>query len=171
MLDALYLLTGERGAGKTRMLIYASEFAARIAPNVRILYAACREGGDGAYAPLARLLLDRFGVTPSSAPSIVRGQMATVVGEALGQARGNALTGVVRLRDAATGTFANNLVLSGGTLAAGGWISSFLYGVNSRDALTLLSVTLLLGLGGLVAGWIPAVRASRVNPVKVLRLD
>lgn len=83
-LPTLVALEGERGAGKTRMLIYASEFAARIAPNVRILYAACREGGDGAYAPLARLLLDRFGVTPSSAPSIVRGQMATVVSEALG---------------------------------------------------------------------------------------
>lgn len=83
-LPTVVAVEGGRGSGKTRMLIYASEFAARIAPDVRILYAACREGGDGAYAPLARLLLDRFGVTPSSAPSIVRGQMATVVGEALG---------------------------------------------------------------------------------------
>lgn len=83
-LPTMVAVEGGRGAGKTRMLIYASEFAARISPDVRILYAACREGGDGAYAPLARLLLDRFGVTPASAPSIVRGQMATVVGEALG---------------------------------------------------------------------------------------
>lgn len=80
----LVALEGARGSGKTRLLIYASEIAARIDPNVRVLYGVCREdGGDGSYAPFSRMLLDRFGVTPASAPSSVRGQMATIVGESL----------------------------------------------------------------------------------------
>ncbi len=77
-------LEGGRESGKTRLLTYASEIAARVAPEVRVLYAACRKGGgDGPYAPFSRLLLERFGVTPSSSPSTVRGQMATQVSDAL----------------------------------------------------------------------------------------
>jgi tetratricopeptide (TPR) repeat protein len=83
-LPSLVAVEGERGAGRTRMLVYASEYAARIAPDVEVLYGACREGGDGPYAPFSRVLLDRFGVTPSSGPAAVRGQMATQVSEALG---------------------------------------------------------------------------------------
>ncbi len=75
-------LEGERGAGKTRLLIYASEFAARAAEDVRVIYGMCREG-DGSYAPFSRLLLERFDVKPSSSPSHVRAQMATKVAAAL----------------------------------------------------------------------------------------
>lgn len=80
----LVALDGPRGAGKTRLLVLASELGARLDPRVRILYGSCREGGDGAYAPFSRLLLERFGVTPSSSPSAVRAQMTTVVRDALG---------------------------------------------------------------------------------------
>jgi len=80
----LVAVEGGPGSGRTRLLTYASEIAARITPDVRILYAACRkDGGDGPYAPFSRLLLERFGVTPSSSPSSVRGQMATTVSSAL----------------------------------------------------------------------------------------
>ncbi|HJL20263.1 MAG TPA: tetratricopeptide repeat protein [Sandaracinaceae bacterium LLY-WYZ-13_1] len=81
----LVVLEGERGSGKTRLLFHASEVAARMRDDVRVLYGACRpQGNDGYYAPFGRMLLERFGVTPSSSPSTVRGQMATAVGEALG---------------------------------------------------------------------------------------
>lgn len=80
----LVALEGERGSGKTRLLTYASELAARMSPDVLVLYGNCREdGGDGTYAPFSRVVLDRFGVTPSSKPSAVRGQMATAVADAL----------------------------------------------------------------------------------------
>jgi tetratricopeptide (TPR) repeat protein len=80
----LVAVEGGPGSGRTRLLTYASEIAARVTPEVRVLYAACRkDGGDGPYAPFSRLLLERFGVTPSSSPSAVRGQMATTVSEAL----------------------------------------------------------------------------------------
>lgn len=83
----LVAVEGQRGSGKTRLLFHASEVAARMNENVRVLYGACRpQGADGSYAPFGRLLLERFGVTPSSSPSTVRGQMATVVKGALQQA-------------------------------------------------------------------------------------
>jgi len=83
-IPTLVTLEGGAGSGKTRLLTYASEVAARTATNVRVLYAACREGGDGPYAPLSRLLLERFGVTPASAPSAVRALMATAIAQILG---------------------------------------------------------------------------------------
>lgn len=80
----LVALEGERGSGKTRLLFHASEVAARVREDVRVLYGVCRaEGGDGYFAPFGRMLLERFGVTPSSSPTSVRGQMATHVGQAL----------------------------------------------------------------------------------------
>ena len=82
-LPALVALEGERGAGKTRLLIYASEFAARIAQEVRVYYATCRDG-DGGHGPFSRILLERFEVTPSTSLTAVRAQMTTLVGEALG---------------------------------------------------------------------------------------
>jgi len=80
----LVVLEGERGSGKTRLLFHASEVAARTREDVLILFGSCRaEGADGYYAPFGRMLLERFGVMPSSAPSSVRGAMATHVSEAL----------------------------------------------------------------------------------------
>lgn len=80
---AVVSLTGPTGAGRTRLLIRASELAAKSFANVRILYAQCRTQDDGPYAPFSRLLRERFGILPASSPSVVRGQMATTVGDAL----------------------------------------------------------------------------------------
>ncbi len=76
---------GPRGSGKTRLLTFAGEVASGLAPRTRVLFASCREGGgEGAYAPWSRLLLERFGVSPSSSPASVRARMATEVSAALG---------------------------------------------------------------------------------------
>ncbi len=76
-------LEGSPGSGRTRLLIRASELAAKSFSNVRILYAQCRTRDDGPYAPFSRLLRERFGILPASSPSVVRGQMATTVADAL----------------------------------------------------------------------------------------
>lgn len=78
----LVALEGEAGSGRTRLLFHAAELAARSNPSARILYGACRDG-DGANAPFTRILLERFGVTPSSSPSVVRAQIAMFVAEGL----------------------------------------------------------------------------------------
>jgi ABC-type antimicrobial peptide transport system permease subunit len=50
-------------------------------------------------------------------------------------------------------------------------IKSMLYGLKPYDPLTLGGSALLLLLTAIVAGWVPAHRASRVEPVEALRHD
>ena len=57
------------------------------------------------------------------------------------------------------------------SLAAGRLLQSVLYGVSPTDAVTLLGVTALLALATLVANWLPARRAARVDPLVALRAD
>jgi ABC-type antimicrobial peptide transport system permease subunit len=58
-------------------------------------------------------------------------------------------------------------------LAAGGtWsISGFLYGIGTTDLVTFASIPVVLSGVALVAAWIPARRASSVDPVRALRSD
>lgn len=56
-------------------------------------------------------------------------------------------------------------------LAAGRIAATLLYGVQSHDIPTLLTVVAILATGGIVAGLIPALRASRVPPVDALRVE
>jgi ABC-type antimicrobial peptide transport system permease subunit len=47
-------------------------------------------------------------------------------------------------------------------------LDSLLYGVRSLDAVTLLATSLLMVLVGIAACWIPAYRASAVDPARTL---
>jgi predicted permease len=49
------------------------------------------------------------------------------------------------------------------------FLSSMLFGLKPMDGLTLAGATLLLSSAALLAGWAPARKASRVQPVQVLR--
>jgi ABC-type antimicrobial peptide transport system permease subunit len=69
------------------------------------------------------------------------------------------------------------LVLIG--LAAGlfgAWIlsrvlASQLFGITAQDPLTYATVALLLGVVALAATWLPARRATRVDPMSSLRTE
>ena len=51
------------------------------------------------------------------------------------------------------------------------YVASLLYGVESRDPWTLIGAAASLAIVGLLAGWLPARRASRVDPTVALRTD
>lgn len=57
------------------------------------------------------------------------------------------------------------------SLALSRIIVSQLWGVSAQDGVTILAVMALILLAGLVACWIPAHRATRVNPVTALRCE
>jgi ABC-type antimicrobial peptide transport system permease subunit len=61
-----------------------------------------------------------------------------------------------------------------GALAVGasaGLIRGFLFGVSPLDAQTYLAVGLILSVVTILAAWIPARRACRVNPIVALRAE
>jgi ABC-type antimicrobial peptide transport system permease subunit len=58
--------------------------------------------------------------------------------------------------------------LAGG-LAVTRLVSSLLYGVTPTDPVTFISVVLLLVLVALLASWLPARRAAKVDPMEALR--
>jgi ABC-type antimicrobial peptide transport system permease subunit len=56
-----------------------------------------------------------------------------------------------------------------GALAAGQLLESLLFGVQPRDPMTLVAVAAVLGASAMLASYLPARRASRIDPVSVLR--
>ena len=59
----------------------------------------------------------------------------------------------------------------GGALALSRAMSSLLFGVGTRDPATFATVGLMLGAVAIAAGWLPARRAARVDPMIALRAE
>jgi predicted permease len=55
--------------------------------------------------------------------------------------------------------------------ALAGVLSSFLYGIRPHDTMTFTIVPLFLAVVAFVACWVPALRATRVNPQSALRCE
>jgi putative ABC transport system permease protein len=58
-----------------------------------------------------------------------------------------------------------------GALGAGALLSSLVFGVGARDPQTIAAVTIVLALVAAAACWIPARRASRIDPADALRYE
>jgi ABC-type antimicrobial peptide transport system permease subunit len=61
------------------------------------------------------------------------------------------------------------LVGAGVSIWASKFVATLLYGLEPRDPITVVGAAVVLGAVGAAAGWLPAYRASRIDPAAVLR--
>lgn len=117
----------------------------------------------------AALLLAAIGVYGLMAYSVQQRTQEIGIRLALG-----AETGQVRAMVVRQGMlFAVIGVTLGGAAAFGlaRFIKSFLYGVEASDPLVFIAVPIVLTLTALAAVWLPAMRATRINPTDALRYE
>jgi putative ABC transport system permease protein len=118
---------------------------------------------------VSALLLAALGVFGVAAYSVEQRRRELGLRMALG-ARANDLRGQV-LRQGMRPIAIGFVVGAVGALLAGRIVESFLFGVTRFDPVTLATVTVVVLVVGLLACWIPARRATRVDPIVALRYE
>ncbi len=113
------------------------------------------------------LLLAAIGLYGLLAHEVTRGTREIGIRVALGAATGQVLGRVVR-QGVVLAAFGLAIGATG-SVAVTRLLGSILFGVKPGDPVTLIEVSLLLILVALAACYIPARRASRVNPLVALR--
>ena len=88
---------------------------------------------------------------------------------ALGATHGNVM-GMV-LREGLLLTFAGLIVGLVLGLAVAKVAARLLYGINPLDPVSIIITLALLGVASLLAGWLPARRAAKVDPMEALRYE
>jgi predicted permease len=122
----------------------------------------------GFFGALA-LLLAALGLYGVTAYAVTRRRVEIGIRMALGAAPGN----VVRLVLSRVTLLVGIGVAAGAGLSlwASTLVASLLYGLEPRDPLTLSGAVATLAAVGCFAGWLPAWRASRIDPAQVLRAE
>ena len=120
------------------------------------------------FAALA-VLLAAFGVYGLLSYTVAQRRGEIGIRMALGARRGDVLRLVVR--QGALLVAVGAVVGLAAAAASSRILQSFLYGVSTGDRLTFVAAPLVLIAVALVACWLPARRATRVEPMEVLRCD
>jgi putative ABC transport system permease protein len=120
----------------------------------------------GAFAGLA-LLLAAIGTYGVLAYMVTERQREIGIRLALGATRSHVLTQIMKqgLQVTAFGV----IIGLGGALAVNRLIASLLFGVQATDPVTMGFVIAIITIVAMAASWLPAWRASQVDPIIVLR--
>jgi ABC-type antimicrobial peptide transport system permease subunit len=122
-----------------------------------------------AFFGVLALLLAGIGLYGLMAYNVTRRTQEIGVRVALGAARKNVLSMILRETLGLTSIgIALGLACA---LAASQLVANMLYGVSPQDPVTLGGVSVVLAVVAGVAGWIPARRATRVDPMVALRYE
>jgi len=122
----------------------------------------------GAFGGVA-LLLSGLGVYGVMAYSVAQRTREIGIRVAIGAGRADVLTLVAR-----QGTWLTAIGFALGLAAAVAltrWLQAMLFEVSATDPLTITAVTLILALVAVVATAVPALRATRVDPLVALRSE
>ena len=106
-------------------------------------------------------------------------------GAFLGEFEQIILLAVVRLKDAAYGITIRDEIeaCTGRDVSIGGAVglvgaflltrllTSLVYGISTTDPVTFIGVPMILGAVALLANYIPALQAARIDPMKALRME
>jgi predicted permease len=122
----------------------------------------------GAFAGLA-LLLAGVGIYSVLSYSVRRSVREIGIRMALGAQLSEVLRSVVL--EGMKPTLLGVAIGAGGALALGRVLSGMIYGVRATDPLTFLAVAVLLAVIALLASFIPAYRATKVDPMVALRYE
>jgi len=115
------------------------------------------------------LLLAGVGLYGLMACNVTQRTQEIGVRMALGAARSDVLSMILR---ETLGMTSVGLALGlAGALSASQLVANMLYGVSAQDPVTLAAATVVLTTVAVVAGWIPARRAMRVDPMVALRYE
>ena len=122
----------------------------------------------GCFAALA-LFLAAFGIYGLLSYTVSQRRREIGVRMALGAKHGDIVTLVVRQGAllVAAGAVAGLLAAA----ASSRVLDSFLYGITTNDRLTFMAAPVVLVAAALVACWLPAHRATRINPTDALRVE
>jgi putative ABC transport system permease protein len=115
------------------------------------------------------LLLTAVGLYGVMAQSVAQRTQEIGIRMAMGATRENVRTMILQ-----RGTFlsiAGTAIGIVGSLAFARLIESLLYEIPPRDPLTYISVCLILGFVAVVASYVPAARATRLDPMEALRFE
>ena len=122
----------------------------------------------GGFAALA-VLLAAIGVYGLLSYTVAQRRGEIAIRMALGAQRGNVLALVVR--QGAALVAAGAVVGLAAAAASSRVLESFVYGIATGDRLTFVAAPLALVAAALLACYVPARRATRIEPMEVLRFE